>query len=113
MPDFTCGAAEIVVVKSIVTRPPITSVTAGGMPLYGTWIICTPAVRWKSSPARCGADPAPGEAKVSSPRFAFASAINSLTELAWKPGWTTMTFGCELSCVSGVKSFCGSYGSFL
>ena len=32
-PALMCGAAEIVVVKSIVTRPPRTSVTAGGMPL--------------------------------------------------------------------------------
>ena len=33
LPDLMCGAAEIVVVNSIVTRPPTTSVTAGGIPL--------------------------------------------------------------------------------
>jgi hypothetical protein len=33
LPALMCGAADIVVVKSMVTRPPRTSVTAGGMPL--------------------------------------------------------------------------------
>src|SRR5688572_14214389 len=111
-PVLMCGAADIVVVKSIVTRPPMTSVTAGGIPLYGTWIMVTPAARWNISADRWGAEPAPGVAKVSSPGFAFARAIRSLTDFAAKEAGTTSTLGWKLSCATGVKSRTGSYGSF-
>src|SRR5688572_8703111 len=111
LPALMCGAADIVVVNSMVTRPPSTSVTAGGMPLYGTWIMLTPPCRWNISADRWGAEPAPGLANVSSPGFAFASAMRSLTEFAENEGETTTTLGCEFSCVMGVKSFPGSYGS--
>src|SRR3954470_379992 len=107
-----CGAADIVVVKSMVTRPPSTSVTAGGMPLYGTWIMLTPAARWNISAERCGAEPAPGVANVSSPGFALPRAMRSFTDFAANDGVTTMTFGWKLSCVTAVKSLNGSYGSF-
>ncbi len=33
LPDLMCDAADIVVVNSMATRPPMMSVTAGGMPL--------------------------------------------------------------------------------
>src|SRR5688500_7771882 len=111
LPALMCGAAEIVVVNSIVTRPPRTSVTAGGIPLYGTWIMLTPAARWNISAERWGAEPAPGVANVSSPGLAFASAMRSLMELPANEGATTTTFGWKLSCVTGVKSLTGSYGS--
>ena len=70
-----------------------------------------PAARWNISAERWGAEPAPGVANVSSPGFAFASAIRSLTDLPAKEGVTTTTLGCEFNCVTGVKSLPGSYGS--
>src|SRR5512139_1989349 len=85
LPDLTCGVAEIVVVKSMVTRPPMTSVTAAGMPLYGTWIMLTPAARWNISADRWGAEPATGDANVSSPGLPFAKAIRSFTDLPENP----------------------------
>src|SRR5687767_14286148 len=97
LPALMCGEAEIVVVKSIVTLPPTTSVTAGGMPLYGTWIMLIPAERWNISADRCGAEPAPGVAKVSSPGFVFPSAIRSFTDHTASEGLTTTILGCEFN----------------
>ena len=41
--------------------PLIVSVIAGVLPLYGTCVICTPAMVLNSSAARCGALPLPPE----------------------------------------------------
>jgi len=46
--------------------------SAGPVPLYGTWVIFTPASMSKSSVARCVMPPLPVEPKLSLPRFAFA-----------------------------------------
>ena len=45
-----------------------------------------PAARLKSSLARCGGVPIPGEPKFSAPGFAFASATSSRTEVAGTRG---------------------------
>ena len=66
----------------MVTWPPSRSFSAGPEPLYGTWVILTPAMPANSSAARCTLEPVPVEAKVSLPSSRFASAINSAIECA-------------------------------
>src|SRR5258706_435695 len=46
----------------IVMRPPITSATAGALPLYGTWIMSMPAMLRNISLARCAELPMPNDA---------------------------------------------------
>ena len=41
------------------TRPVITSVSASGMPLNGTWMASKPALRRNRSVLRCVAEPTP------------------------------------------------------
>ena len=55
----------------------------------------------------------PAEAKVSSPRRVFASAINSFTERAGTDGCTARIFGAMVVWLTGAKSFTTSYGGFL
>ena len=43
------------------TWPPMRSMSAGFMPLFGTWTISMPAMVLSSSPARCEALPTPAE----------------------------------------------------
>ena len=62
------------------TCPPSRSLVAGGLPLYGTCTISTPAMILNSSPERWEPVPLPAVAKLSVPGRALASAINSLTD---------------------------------
>src|SRR4051812_3143814 len=47
------------------TAPVIVSCSASGAPLYGTWTMSRPASFLKSSPARCGGEPLPGDELLS------------------------------------------------
>jgi hypothetical protein len=49
-----CGSAAELCAKNICTSPASTAFIAGATPLYGTWTMSMPAVRFRSSPARCG-----------------------------------------------------------
>jgi hypothetical protein len=80
-PDFTCGSEVVIVSNIIVTWPPRRSLSAGALPLYGTWTMSTLAVVFRSSPDRCAPAPAPPEANWSCPGLAFAAAISSCTLL--------------------------------
>ena len=62
LPALTCGIAGGMPEKNITTCPPSRSVNAGAAPLYGTWVIVIPALRCKSSNARCAGLPLPAEA---------------------------------------------------
>ncbi len=62
------------------TRPVMTSVSASGMPLWGTCTTSMPALLRIISPPKCVALPVPAEVKLSCPGFALASATRSLTE---------------------------------
>ena len=79
--------------KFITMCPARISMIAGLLPLYGTCTMLMPVARLNISPARWLVLPTPGEAKVSSPGCALASAISSLTFLAGVEGWTTSTLG--------------------
>src|SRR5204862_3347244 len=50
-PDLTCCNAAGIDTNANCTCPPIVSLTAGPPPLYGTWMMSTPALSLKSSPA--------------------------------------------------------------
>ena len=65
-----------------------------------------PASRMNSSPARCGAVPWPGEAKVS--LLALACAMNSCTDLAGEEFGTTIAQGYCTTSETGAKSLTGS-----
>jgi len=56
--------------------------------------------------------PAPAEAKVSAPGFAFASAISSFTVATPSEGCTTSTEGPVAITITARKSRSGSNGSF-
>ena len=104
LPLFTCGIADSIVSNISAAWPPMTSVSAGALPLYGTWFILTPAMELKSSAERCVDWPLPEEAKLSVPGFALASAISSATFFAGRAGLTTITSGPLVSCETGTKS---------
>jgi hypothetical protein len=92
----------------MLTWPPITSVSAGGLPLYGTCCISTPAMPLNSSPERCCDVPLPLEAKFQLPGFAFMSLMSSATFLAGMSLLTTSMFGTRAISVIATKSFTGS-----
>ena len=54
------------------TWPPSRSCSAGALPLYGTCVICTPAITLKSSPDKWIDVPLPDDAKLSLPGLALA-----------------------------------------
>src|SRR4029079_7266367 len=95
------------------TCPPIRSVSAGLLPLYGTCVISTPVIVLNSSPDRWIDVPLPDDAKLSLPGFAFAYAISSCTDLNGNDGLTTSTFGTPATRITGAKSLTWSYGIFL
>jgi hypothetical protein len=64
-----------------------------------------------SSPVKCGAVPVPGEARVSLPGFALASATSSRTDFAGDEFGTNMKNGKLVRCAIGAKSAIGSYPS--
>ena len=58
----TCGSTVEAGANMSCTWPPSRSVTAGVLPLYGTWTILTSAISANSSPDRWGEVPMPDEA---------------------------------------------------
>ena len=113
LPAFASGSAVVMLSKVIVTWPPTTSCSAGGLPLYGTCCMSTPAMLLKSSPDRCCDVPLPLEANVYLPGFAFISATSSATFFAGTFGLMTSRFGSRAISVIGTKSRTGSYGRLL
>ena len=89
------------------TRPGIRSFMAGPAPRYGTWVISMPAMRLNSSPLRCGEAPMPVEAKVTLPRLALASSMNSRTERAGDEFDTSIAFEITVSSDTGARSVNG------
>src|SRR3954467_1721925 len=87
LPACTCGITGCTGENMIWTRPPMRSVTACAVPLYGTCVMSTRATLLKSSPARCEPEPLPDETKLIAPGFDFASATRSRTDDACKPGY--------------------------
>ena len=49
------------------TSPPIIAADAGAPPLYGTWVMRILAMKFSSSPAKCGTVPEPPELKLNCP----------------------------------------------
>src|SRR5688572_9747515 len=64
-PDLTCPTTEPLVANVRNTWPPIKSVIAGALPLYGTCTILVPVSVSNSAPERCPDDPMPAEEYVS------------------------------------------------
>ncbi len=81
LPPFTCGSAENIRSMTSWALPAITSAMAGALPLYGMWVIFTPAIELSSSVARCVDEPLPAEPKLIEPGLALAAAITSCTVL--------------------------------
>lgn len=52
--------------------PPTRAVRTSAAPLNGTWVISTPAARWKASMARWSSEPMPEVPAVTSPGWALA-----------------------------------------
>ena len=67
-------------------------------------VISKPAMRMNSSPLRCGEVPMPDEPNVTSPLFALARAISSLTDFAGEVFGTTRMLGNVPISVIGAKS---------
>ena len=101
-PAFTLGNADATDTNAKLAWPPRSSVSAGPAPLYGMCTNWMPVSVRSNSPARCPADPLPGEAKLRSFGRAFAIAMNSLTVRAGKDGCTTKTWGAFPSSATGV-----------
>ena len=88
----------------MLTWPPMRSVTAGAVPLYGTCTRSSPKRERNSSPVRCGGVPPPAVAKVYLPGAAFASATKSFTEPAGIAVPTLITSGMWPMSATGAKS---------
>ncbi|MNV64515.1 hypothetical protein D3C71_1571620 [compost metagenome] len=61
LPDLICGIADTTVSNKMGICPPIRSVMAGPLPLYGMCVMCVPASAWNISPAKCDTVPMPNE----------------------------------------------------
>jgi hypothetical protein len=88
----------------MLTWPASTSISAGPVPLYGTWAMSMPVLKRNSSPDMCTDWPRPDDANDSLPGLAFASATSSATVFAGTAGFTTSTLGLEITEVIGVIS---------
>ena len=73
----------------------------------------TPALRNRSSAVRCGAEPAPGEPKVTPLGSAFAYLMNSASDLYGASALTTRNSGAMAVLAMEVKLLCTSYGKSL
>ncbi len=80
------------------------SVSAGALPLYGTWDICTPVIDLNISPERWIELPAPEDAKLSLPGLILPYAMSSCTVFTGSAGFTTRTLGTDAIIVTGAKS---------
>ncbi len=90
------------------TCPPIRSVIAGPLPLYGTCVMSRPSICLNISQDMWIVEPLPLEAQVSLPGCALASAMSSCTEFAFTPGFSTSTLANEAKTMTGTRSLFGS-----
>src|ERR1700687_2174246 len=90
----------------------MTSVSAGALPLYGTWRALSCAIELNSSATRCAVAPVPDEAKVYLSGLLRTSWTNSRASLAGKLAFVTRANGARAIRLTGTKSFSGSYGVF-
>src|SRR5260221_14236033 len=88
------------------------SVSAGGVPLYGIWRACSPAIELNSSVNKWAVAPGPEEENVYLPGFALTSAMNSLALFAGNDGFTTSANGVAATRLIGAKSLRGPKGTF-
>src|SRR4029453_15257097 len=79
LPALICGSDGGRLSNISCTWPLRRSAKAGALPLYGTCVICTPAITLKSSPDRWIDVPLPDDAKLSFPGLALAQAMSSCT----------------------------------
>src|SRR5574341_1339708 len=73
LPDLMNGIAEGIESNISWICPPIRSVKAGALPLYGTCCMATLAASLKDSPARCCEEALPGDPKFKRSRPDLAS----------------------------------------
>ena len=92
------------------TRPVMTSVSAAGPPLNGTWVALMPAESKKRSAAQCVALPTPAEAKVSAPTL--VRSTRAATVVMPVAGATNSTLGTTPKTATPAKSLAGSYVRF-
>ena len=93
MPLRTSGSDVVIVSNMIGTCPPMTSISAGALPLYGTCCICVPVAALNISAPRCAPAPAPPDAYEYLFGSAFSNAISSRTLFAGKSGGVTSISG--------------------
>ena len=112
LPALASGTTGGTPVNTMLNCPPMRSVMASALPLYGTCTMSVLVISLKSSPVRCGLLPTPGEPKLSCPGRFFARSIRSFTVCAGIDGCTAMTTGPVASRQTAAKSFTGSNGVF-
>src|SRR3954464_577475 len=88
------------------------SLSAGALPLYGTWRAFSPAIELNSSDTRCAVAPVPEEEKVYLSGFERTRATNSAAFFAGNDGCVTNANGAMAMRLTGCRSFSGSYGIF-
>ena len=108
LPARTCcvPVTRLMNMRSIL--PPRRSVSAGAVPLYGTFRRRAPVISLNFSPARCSDEPMPPMPMVSLSGCSLASAISALTSLAGSFGLPTSMLGTVATLVMAVKSPAGS-----
>ena len=99
-------AATVSIVYAI--SPFMMSVSAGTVPLYGTWRALSCAIELKSSVKRCAVAPVPEDEKVYLSGLALTSATNAFASAAGKEGWVTSANGTRAIRLTGARSFNGS-----
>jgi hypothetical protein len=104
LPLRTCGstAAGVSIIQSIC--PPMRSIVAGLLPLYGMCVAPRPSLRLSESADRCPSVPDPAEPKFCLRASAFAFATSSGTFPTLSAGLTTSTSGVPVTSASGAKS---------
>src|SRR3977135_1166909 len=88
------------------------SVSAGAVPLYGTWRAVMSAIELNSSVIRCAVAPVPEEENAYLSGFARTCAMNSLAFDAGNEGCVTSAKGAAAIRLTAAKSFSGSEGCF-
>src|SRR5947207_13423871 len=86
LPAFTCWITFGRLSNRILTCPPIGSVTAGALPLYGVCRMSMPGTILKYSAVTWLGVPFPADAYASLPRGAFASDIDSFAAVVRTEG---------------------------
>ena len=108
LPAATCCDTSIGLANIIPMCPATRSVTAGPPPLYGTCVKSVPVRSLKSSVARCGTLPLPGEPYMTVPGFALPRASSSCGVLTPTDGCTVRMSGDDAISATPVKSLAAS-----